>query len=86
MIPDPQSRFTKAGKGASVKPVKNGNFIGRVSRVSGGIYVKIPKIAPGVTFGPCKKFFSESVSVGDAVLCTFLDNKFDEVVLVGKEG
>lgn len=85
MIPDPQARFTKAGKGSSVKPIRNGHYIGKVSRTSGGIFVKIPKIAPGVTFGPCKKFFTESLAVGDNVLCTFLDNKFDEVVLVGKQ-
>jgi hypothetical protein len=85
MIPDPQARFTKSNKGSSVKPIKNGHYIGKVSRTSGGIYVKIPKIAPGITFGPCKKFFAESLAVGDNVLCTFIDNKFDEVVLVGKQ-
>jgi hypothetical protein len=84
MMPDPQSRFTKSTKGSSVKPIKNGHYIGKVSRTSGGIFVKIPKVAPGVTFGPCKKFFSEALAVGDSVLCTFIDNKFDEVVLVGK--
>lgn len=84
MIPDPQSRFTKTGKGASVKPTRNGHYIGKVSRTTGGIFVKIPKVAPGITFGPCRKFFSEALVVGDSVLCTFLDNKFDEVVLVGK--
>jgi hypothetical protein len=76
--------FTNPLKGSSSKSKTPGFYLGKVTRVTGGIYVSVPSVAPGSTFGPCKTFCSQPV-MGQTVLCGFLDGKFNEVVILGKE-
>mgnify|MGYP006280264999 CR=1 FL=1 len=83
LLGTPSPSFTNQTKGSSSSTPRNGTYFGVVVRTSGGVYVKVPKLAPGTIFGPCKQFFQTTVSVDDIVLCTFIDNKFDELVLLG---
>jgi hypothetical protein len=75
--------FSNPLKGSAAKHTPAGLYIGKVVRVSGGIYISIPALAPGSTFGPCKTFGGYPV-LNQAVLCGFLDSKFNEPVVVGK--
>jgi hypothetical protein len=84
MFYDYADTFTNPLKGSSAKKSNPGFYLGKVVRVTGGIYVSIPTLSPGSTFGPCKTFVSHPV-LNQTVLCGFLDNKFDEVVILGKE-
>jgi hypothetical protein len=70
-------------KGASSKGSAAGLYLGKVVRVSGGIFISIPSLAPGSTFGPCKMFGMYPV-LGQSVLCGFLDGKFNEPVVIGR--
>lgn len=69
------------GNAGAKRPV--GLYLGKVVRVSGGIFISIPTLAPGSTFGPCKTFGSYPV-IGQLILCGFLDGKFEEPVVIGK--
>jgi|GEM_PF-3088595 len=73
-------------KGSSAPGRPTGVFIGKVTRTSGGVYVSIPSLTGGLTninFGPCK-VVGLYPTVGSAVLCTFLENRNDDVVILGK--
>jgi hypothetical protein len=60
-------------------------YVGKVVRVSDkGVFVQIPSVAPQTTFGPCAVFTTYPV-LGQRVLCSFLDNRFDEVVILGRK-
>mgnify|MGYP006276283001 CR=1 FL=1 len=76
--------FTNPLKGSPSKRGAPGFYLGKVVRVTGGIYVSIPTIATGSTFGPCKTFCPQPV-LNQTVLCGFLDGKFNEVVILAKE-
>jgi hypothetical protein len=80
---DPTARFGSSLKASSRRPQPGGLSLGKVTRDTGGIFVEVPKVAPGQTFGPCV-VFGPYPKDGDTVLCAFLDNKFDEVVVLGK--
>jgi hypothetical protein len=75
--------FSNSMKGSSSKGNPAGLYLGKVVRVSGGIYISIPSLAPGSTFGPCKTFGTYPV-IGQSILCGFLDGKFNEPVVIGK--
>lgn len=81
---DATERFTNSSKASSRRPKTGGLYVGKVVRVNGGIFVQIPSIAPQTTFGPCVVFSSFPI-LGQRVLCSFLDNKFDEVVILGRK-
>lgn len=76
--------FTNPLKGSPSKRGAPGFYLGKVVRITGGIYVSIPTIATGSTFGPCKTFCPHPV-LNQTVLCGFLDGKFNEVVILAKE-
>ena len=75
--------FSNPLKGSAAKHTPAGLYIGKVVRVVGGIYISIPALAPGTTFGPCKTF-GVYPTLDQVVLCGFLDSKFNEPVVVGK--
>ena len=75
--------FSNPLKGASSEVSAPGLYLGKVVRVSGGIYISIPSLAPGSTFGPCKMFGVYPV-LGQSVLCGFLDGKFNEPVVISR--
>lgn len=79
------ARFSNSKKASSRKPVPGGLYLGTVTRVSTqGVFVNIPKVASQTTFGPCIVFCVYPI-VGQKVLCGFLDNRFEEVVILGRE-
>lgn len=85
MLYDPTSRFSNSKKASSRKPVPGGLYLGTVVRVSAqGVFVSIPKVAAQTIFGPCTVFSAYPVA-GQKVLCGFLDNRFEEVVILGRE-
>jgi hypothetical protein len=75
--------FSNPLKGSATKHSPAGLYIGKVVRIVGGIYISIPALAPGSTFGPCKTFGGYPV-LDQVVVCGFLDSKFNEPVVVGK--
>lgn len=84
MLYDPTSRFGNSIKASSRRPKPGGLYRGTTVRVTGGVFVEVPTVAPGQTFGPCT-VFGPYPKIGDVVLCAFLDNRFDELVVLGKE-
>ena len=84
MFIDHTENLVNPTKGSSSRKLLPGLYQGKVVRVSGGVYVTIPTVATGSTFGPCKTFGNQPV-LNQIVLCGFLDNRFDEVVIIAKE-
>lgn len=84
MLYDATERFGNSTKASSRKPQPGGLYKGIVVRVADGIFVDVPKVAPGQTFGPCMVFGPYPI-LGDNVLCAFLDNRFEELVILGRE-
>jgi len=105
------ARYTSPNKAHSVTKEGGGVYIGTVTSTTNGLFVEIPKVAPGQSFGPCvvaagafaitqtKQTVStpsgtvqavtnvslslNKPAVGSKVICMFLDNKMDEVIVVG---
>lgn len=106
-------RLIAPGKTVNTPFEGGGTYVGIVRQVSGkNIFVEVPAIAPGFTFGPClvtSNAFSLSLtkstvttpsgttqavtnaslsnvapSVGNKVLCTFLNNEKSELVITGR--
>lgn len=75
--------FSNSMKGASTKNGPAGLYLGTVERITGGVFISIPTISPGSTFGPCKTFGVYPV-LGQTVLCGFLDGKFNEPIVIGR--
>lgn len=85
MLFDPSERFSNTGKASSRRPRPGGMYVGKVVRISDtGVFVQIPSVAPQTTFGPCTVFTTYPV-LGQRVLCSFLDNRFDELVILGRK-
>jgi hypothetical protein len=85
MLYDPSSRFSNSKKASSRKPTPGGLYLGTVVRVGAqGVFVNIPKVAAQTIFGPCTVFCTYPIA-GQKVLCGFLDNRFEEVVILGRE-
>lgn len=85
MLFDATERFSSTGKASSRRPKPGGMYVGKVVRVSDkGVFVQIPSVAPQTTFGPCVVFTTYPV-LHQRVLCSFLDNRFDEVVILGRK-
>lgn len=80
----PRYSVSNQSKASSSPLLPNSVFIGRVVRVSGGVFVNIPKLAQNQIFGPCK-VFSKFPSVGDGVLVGFLDGAQTEVAVFGAQ-
>ena len=89
--------YTSPSKTASSALTTSGLYVGVVRRSdSYGVYVEIPQITPDFAFGPCVTIAGASSitydgpsgdrapSVGTKVLCGFLNNQFDEVVILGE--
>jgi hypothetical protein len=81
---DPQARFTNSKRGSASQGADTpGNYLAKVVRTTGGIYVQSPKIASNKIFGPCQVFTSTLPTKGKTVLITFLNNRFEEAIIIG---
>lgn len=80
-----QGQTKNIQKGSSAPGSVGGVFVGECVRTAGGVFIRIPTITKGekVNFGPCKVVGLYPV-VGDRVLCTFLENRNDDIVVLGK--
>ncbi len=102
-----QKKYTSPNKAHSITKEGGGIYIGTITSTTNGVFVEIPKVAPGQAFGPCVvaagafnlDLTKQNVSgtmvvtdvkielgqpqVGKKVICMFLDNKMDEVIVVG---
>lgn len=83
MFDSTTSRFSNPSKASSKRPQPGGLYTGVVVRVEGGVFVRVEKVSATHTFGPCDVYCAFPV-INQKVLCGFLDNRFDEVVILGK--
>lgn len=73
-------------KGSTAPGRVGGIFVGKVVRIDGGVYVSIAGINSDekVSFGPCRVIGQYPV-LQQQVLCSFLENRTEEIVILGKE-
>lgn len=84
-------QYTSPQKTASRSLDLSGVYIGEVVRSdSDGVFVKVPQLALDAAFGPCPVMSESSATVagtapaaGTRVVCSFLENKFDELIILG---
>jgi hypothetical protein len=78
--------FRQPDKSVSRAFVQNGVYVGNVTRTdeaSQQIYVEIPRYVAGFEFGPLNVACSDLPVVGDSVACLFLENKQEDVMILG---
>ena len=80
----PRYSVSNSSKASSSPLIPNSVFVGRVVRISGGVFVNVPKLAQNQIFGPCK-VFSKYPSIGDSVLVGFLDGAKTELAVFGAQ-
>ena len=75
-------------KGSSGSLQPGGLYVGKVVRVDGAYcYVELPRLSPGSIFGPCLTIsttYPSMPDIDDIVICSFLENNLDQVVVLGK--
>jgi len=81
--------FTAPTKTASQPLPQNGVYAGEIIKIDGDeVYVKIPYVSAGFSFGPCLVggYTGGAVpAVGQRVICGFLNNSLDECVIFAPE-
>jgi microcystin-dependent protein len=78
--------YTSPNKTASVAFRPNGIYTGLVTRVDVAnqrVWVMIPRVANGFQFGPLTVLSSDLPAVNDRVGCMFVENRADDVVVLG---
>lgn len=77
--------FVSPTKTASVSQPINGIYAGKISKVlNSEVYVEVPSILNGFSFGPAiVANFNFLPQVNDIVICGFLNNSLDEIVVLG---
>lgn len=77
------SNLSNPSKGSSKPISQNSNYIGIVTRIVGTkTIIKIPKLNALQEFGPCD-VYGTFPAVGDNVLCSYIDNRLDHIVVIG---
>lgn len=73
-------------KGSTAPGRAGGIFVGIITKVDGGVYVAIPSLNPDpkAEFGPCKVIGQYPIK-DQQVLCSFLENRTEEIVVLGKQ-
>lgn len=80
------TNYTSPDKTASVAFRPNGVYLGLVTRVDSNIkrvWVMIPRVSSGFQFGPLSVAMTDLPSVGDRVACLFVENRSDDIVVIG---
>jgi len=76
--------YTSPQKTASRALDISGIYLGTVTRSdSEGVFVSVEQVSPGLSFGPCL-VTEYIIDAGDQVVCAFLNNAFDELVVLGR--
>lgn len=80
------TNYTSPDKTASVAFRPNGVYTGLVTRVDTSVrrvWVMIPRVASGFQFGPLSVATTLLPTVGDRVACMFVENRADDVIILG---
>lgn len=67
----------------------NGVYLGTVKRVDavhGTLWVEIERLSRGHEFGPLLSCLDTTPSVGDRVVCSFLEGRTDDLIVIGSIG
>lgn len=78
--------FRQPDKTVSKAFVQNGVYVGRVTRVDEAgqqVYVEIARYVAGFEFGPLNVACSDLPRVDDFVACLFLENRQDDIMVIG---
>jgi hypothetical protein len=79
------SNFTNRAKGSSRSSNANSTYIGIVTRIVGDrVILRIPKLNPVTEFGPCD-IYCDLPNVGQNVLCGYIDERFEHLVVLAKK-
>jgi hypothetical protein len=77
--------FTNPTKGSSRPSNPNSTYVGVVTRIIGNqVILKIPKLNSSAEFGPCD-VYCEFPVVGNFVLCGYVDNRYEHIVVTAKK-
>jgi len=80
------ANFVTPDKTASRPFSAGGVYFGTVTRVEDSlkrVYVKIPRFVTNAEFGPLAVVGPELPVVGDRVACLFMENRTDDIVVIG---
>ena len=78
--------FRQPDKSISRAFVQNGVYVGTVTRVDETerqVYVTIPRYVIGFEFGPLNVASAELPAVDDSVACMFLEDRQDDIIVLG---
>jgi len=79
------AEYTNPTKGSSKLSNPTAIYIGTVTRVTGSqVILKIPKLNPVSEFGPCDVYCQFPV-VGENVLCSYIDGRYEHIVVLAKK-
>ena len=79
------SEYINPTKGSSKPSNPTATYVGVVTRIIGSqVILKVPKLNAISEFGPCD-VYCEFPSVGDSVLCSYIDGRFDHIVVLAKK-
>jgi hypothetical protein len=79
------SLYTNPAKGSSRLPDPASTYVGVVTRIIGSqVILQIPKLNSVIEFGPCD-VYCEFPQLGDSVLCSYIDGRFDHIVVFAKQ-
>ena len=80
------SDFNVREKTAKTRFTPNGVYFGIVKRrdpETFKVWVEIPRVFPGADYGPLMVTSTKLPQVGDTVGCLFVENRVDDIVVIG---
>jgi hypothetical protein len=79
------TEYTNPTKGSSKMSNPESVYVGTVTRVVGSqVILRIPKLNAVSEFGPCDVYCQFPV-VGENVLCSYIDGRYDHIVVLAKK-
>jgi len=79
------STYTNSAKGSSRLSNPAATYVGIITRIVGSqVILQIPKLNSVIEFGPCD-VYCEFPQVGENVLCSYIDGRYDHIVVIAKK-
>lgn len=79
------AEYVNPTKGSSKQSNPTALYVGIVMRVVGSqVILKIPKLNAISEFGPCD-VYCQFPEVGEHVLCSYIDGRYDHIVVLAKK-